>query len=85
MPYIRQEDRAPLEHYVVGLVAMIGKDPGKLNYVISRLAAAFASGERYEKLNAAIGAIECAKLECYRRIAAPYEDRKIIENGDVFD
>lgn len=30
------------------------------------------------------GAIECAKLEFYRRVAAPYEDKKIAENGDVY-
>ena len=31
-----------------------------------------------------IGALECAKLELYRRIAAPYEDTKIQENGEVY-
>ena len=38
----------------------------------------------YAEFNEAIGAIECAKLELYRRMLAPYEDRKIAENGDVF-
>jgi hypothetical protein len=27
--------------------------------------------------------LECCKLELYRKIAAPYEDIKIQENGDV--
>jgi hypothetical protein len=31
-----------------------------------------------------VGVLECAKLEIYRRIAAPYEDKKIVENGDVY-
>ena len=31
-----------------------------------------------------MGALECAKLELYRRVAAPYEDVKIMENGDVY-
>lgn len=31
-----------------------------------------------------LGVLECVKLELYRRVAAPYEDRKIEENGDVF-
>jgi len=35
-------------------------------------------------INAIIGALECAKLELYRRVAAPYEDDKIAENGDVY-
>jgi hypothetical protein len=39
---------------------------------------------RYAHLNEVIGAIECAKLELYRRVAAPYEDLKISEAGDVY-
>ncbi len=30
-----------------------------------------------------IGALRCCELEIYRRLAAPYEDLKIKENGDV--
>lgn len=30
------------------------------------------------------GALECAKLELYIRIARPYEDAKIHDNGDVY-
>ena len=37
-----------------------------------------------DELNAAIGVLECAKLELYRRVVAMYEDGKIKENGDVF-
>ena len=36
------------------------------------------------KLIPLIGVLECAKLELYRRVAAPYEDDKIDENGDVY-
>jgi hypothetical protein len=32
----------------------------------------------------AISALECAKLELYRRQLAPYEDKKCAENGDVY-
>lgn len=38
----------------------------------------------YADINEAIGALECAKLELYRRIAVPYENRKLAENGDVY-
>ena len=31
----------------------------------------------------AIAVFEAAKLEFYRRIAAPYEDRAIAKNGDI--
>ena len=39
---------------------------------------------RYAHLNEVIGAIDCAKLELYRRVATPYEDKKIEESGDVY-
>tara|TARA_Y100000296_G_C5178378_1_gene261563 strand:+ start:2143 stop:2556 length:414 start_codon:yes stop_codon:yes gene_type:complete len=32
-----------------------------------------------------LGAVECAKLELYRRAVVPYEKKKIKENGDVYD
>ena len=38
----------------------------------------------YARINELIGVLECAKLELYRRIAVPYEDTKIAENGDVY-
>jgi len=34
-------------------------------------------------MNDAIGALEGAKLELYRRVISKYEDKKIMENGDV--
>jgi hypothetical protein len=30
------------------------------------------------------GVIRCAQAELYRRVAVPYEDAKIVENGDVY-
>ena len=30
------------------------------------------------------GVLECAKLELYRRIAAPYEDDRLTEHGEVY-
>jgi len=38
----------------------------------------------YTGINDCIGALECAKLELYRRISW-YEDSKIKENGDVYE
>jgi hypothetical protein len=42
------------------------------------------AGLSYKNINQAIGALECAKLELYRRVAAPYEDKKALINGDVY-
>jgi hypothetical protein len=60
---------------------------GELNYAITRLVDSYLvarGGIRYAHVNDVVGALECAKLELYRRIAAPYEDEKIGENGDVY-
>lgn len=61
--------------------------PGELNYVITKLIDQYLKEEglRYANINEVIGVLECAKLELYRRIAGPYEDKKIISNGDVYD
>jgi hypothetical protein len=41
-------------------------------------------GVSYTNINAIVGVLECVKLELYRRVAAPYEDQKRVENGDVY-
>ena len=40
-------------------------------------------GESYSNYAECIAALECAKIELYRRKIAPYEDKKIEENGDI--
>ncbi len=60
---------------------------GELNYAITRLVDDFLVRQgplRYTHLNTAIGVLECAKLELYRRVVVPYEDVKIREAGDVY-
>ena len=81
MPYITLEARERLDK---------GDKPstaGELNYAITRLVDEYLiqKGEiRYGHLNEVIGVLECAKLELYRRLAAPYEDKKLNETGDVY-
>ena len=59
---------------------------GELNFLIAITIDKFLlrKGITYAHLNEAIGALECSKLEVYRRLAAPYEDVKAVQNGDVF-
>lgn len=59
---------------------------GELNYQISKLLNDFVAMKQlnYSTINEAIGALECAKLEFYRRVAADYEDLKAKQNGEVF-
>lgn len=59
--------------------------PGELNYLITERVLDFLpESPRYADFNAAIGALECAKLELYRRMVAEYEDEKREANGDVY-
>jgi hypothetical protein len=82
MPDIDREARARLED---------GGRPetaGELNYAITRIVDRYLTdkgGIRYAHLNEVVGALECAKLELYRRLAAPYEDEKMRESGDVYE
>lgn len=85
MPYIKQERRAKLGTAMeYGDIDAIN-GPGELNYLITIFVQDFLGDHpNYEKYNAAIGVLESAKLELYRRKIAPYEDQKIKENGDVY-
>jgi hypothetical protein len=85
MPYIKRVFRNPMDPHIEAL-AKLAQTPGDLNYIISRLASLTLhyEGKSYNVLNALVGAMECAKLEMYRRVTAPYEDLKIVENGDVY-
>ena len=84
MPYIKKKDRVRFENHINNLNGTIFTS-GELNYVLTRLCQGFinANGLNYSSINNTIGVLECCKLELYRRIAAPYEDKKIEENGDV--
>lgn len=81
MPYIKTEARAVLDG---GADAPI--DAGELNYLITKMCIHYIKNNeaRYQSINDVIGALEGAKLEFYRRYAAPYEDEKIKQNGDVY-
>lgn len=80
MPYLEKGIRASLED------GRVPGEAGELNYLITKLCDAFLikTGLSYKNINQAIGALECAKLELYRRIAAPYEDQKCRDNGEVY-
>lgn len=81
MPYIKPQDRVKILLDEENI-----STPGDLNYFISNLINWYIlqKGKSYSTLNEVIGVLECAKLELYRRVAAPYEDLKIDENGDVY-
>ena len=58
-----------------------------MNFALTKMIQFYLSckGVSYSSFNDVIGALEACKLEFYRRVVSPYEDNKIIENGDVYD
>lgn len=83
MPYIKPASRViaePLEQIPFQLL-----EPGEVTYLITRIIREYVGDTyNYSLLSEAIGILECAKLELYRRMVAPYEDSKMEENGDVY-
>jgi len=87
MPYIKQTRREELDHLINRVAAELSYSDswqGDLNYVITKLTLSRIDVVNYTNINNAIGVLECAKQELYRKLAAPYEDKKIAENGDVY-
>lgn len=86
MPYVDKETRLDLKDKFVYAGRSI-ETPGELNYFITRIVDEYIRNKslNYTTLNEVVGVLECAKLELYRRVAAPYEDLKLSENGDVYN
>lgn len=81
MPYVDQEARVRLSKTFDPLT------PGELNYLITMGLQAYITrrgGVNYALLNEVVGVLECVKAEFNRRVVAPYEDKKIAQNGDVY-
>jgi hypothetical protein len=81
VPYVADSRRPMLRpHHGPAVTA------GELNYQLTRLVNAYIEehGLEYRTINDVLGALEGAKLEFYRRVAVPYEDGKIAQNGDVY-
>jgi hypothetical protein len=86
MPYIKQEERTRFGEmfrklYEAGKI----NNPGELNYLFTIIINHYliGNGINYQRINDVMGALEGAKLEMSRRVAAPYEDSKILQNGDL--
>ena len=88
MPYIPQQDRlkferaiATLEDELTGIKPLLS---GELNYVISSLIwRVFDQYPSYTLANSLVGVLECVIQEFIRRRLNDYEDKKILENGDL--
>ena len=79
MPYISPKWRTDLlDHYP--------KDVGELTYCLTVEVDRYLERHQlsYAHIAEGVAALECAKLELYRRVAAGYENGKMHENGDVY-
>jgi hypothetical protein len=81
MPYLSTLERFQLDNKERGI-----ERAGDLNYTITHLLIEYwqSCGSRYQQINDIIGALECAKLEFYRKLASKYEDQRVLQNGEVY-
>ena len=81
MPYIKPADREKFKEIILPSIDKVGE----LNYVLTSICNWYLENKpvSYQVYNDVIGALECAKLEYYRRKVSIYEERKLAENGDV--
>ena len=94
MPYINEKARKELDDCIENMVECLthGNNVtneeftvilGEINYSFSRILAKSMGKISYSKIAMITGVLENVKQEFYRRIASPYEDKKIVENGDI--
>lgn len=82
MPYISPDRRRALN-----IREAEPSNAGELNYLITQQAVRYLERNHeigYQEYNDILGALEGAKMEVYRRCVAPFEDRKLSINGDVY-
>lgn len=89
MPYIKPKLRELIDETLAPVMVHVVRyaPVGEVNYILTRVLLTWieAGPTNYDRINAVIGVLECAKLEMYRRLAAPYEDAKKASNGDVYE
>ena len=88
MPYIKESDRQKLDNCIDSMIKCLEHEDlssvlGNINYCFSRILGGLMKEPSYNKVAMITGVLENIKQEFYRRVASPYEDKKILENGDI--
>ena len=94
MPYINESARLELDDCIDNMVECLthGNNVsneeftvllGEINYSFTRILAKSMGEVSYSKIAMVTGVLENVKQEFYRRIAAAYEEKKIVQNGDI--
>jgi len=87
MPYLKKTDRNSIDVDIETLgIDFAPQNGAELNFIVCTFVDNYIKkhGLSYANVQEMIGALDCAKMEIYRRVAGPYEDKKVEENGDVF-
>jgi DNA-binding protein len=82
MPYITKEAREELKKAIRSPA-----NKGELNYVLTLFMLHYVQhqGASYQTISDAISAATDAGEEMRRRLLNPYEDKKIRQNGDIYE
>ncbi len=96
MPYINEEERVELDNQIDNMILAIRNNKtnlnnphdfsnylGRINYCFSRIIYGVMRDVSYRNIAMVTGVLENIKQEYYRRVAEPYEDIKIRQNGDI--
>lgn len=87
MPYIKQDDRHEYDEFLNAHIQDLEENcypVGDVTYAIYKIVGCmFKHDERYQTIAEIRGLLAGVLSEFDRRLAFPYEDKKIKENGDV--
>mgnify|MGYP001015716912 CR=1 FL=1 len=94
MPYIKEEARLELDDCIDNMIDCLTHGNslsneeftvilGEINYTFTRILMGSMDKISYPKIAMITGVLENIKQEFYRRASSSYEDKKIIENGDI--
>ena len=89
LPYIKQVKRKVINKQLFGILENITEGHfvlGDLAYMITKMLLAFYHNNMCYATGAALaGMLSDTRQEFYRKVMVPLEDKKIQENGDVFN
>lgn len=86
-PYIKKEEKEYFKEGIAEITRTGIQTCGELNYLLTKICQIYINQrgmQKYQFYNDVVGALECCKIELYRRQIADYEEQKIVENGDVY-
>lgn len=81
MPYIPQEQRNKYQDLINDIIAL-QPNIGEINFIFTSILKGMKANSYLEHC-LMMGTLSCVAEEYYRKIVVPYEEKKIIENGEL--